>query len=127
MGNLTSNNLQMLERSMNFLWTKQTALLDNISNVETPNYKAKTVTFEETFQQKLEAAQRRNRPRAAARDAIQKAEWKVDEAQESTRLDGNSVNITEQSVELVRTAFQLQYAMQAINGDLNTLRTAIKG
>ena len=41
---LTSNSLLMMERSMDFLWTKQTAILDNLSNVETPNYKTKYVT-----------------------------------------------------------------------------------
>ena len=42
---LTSNSLLMMERSMDFLWTKQTAILDNLANVETPNYKTKYVTF----------------------------------------------------------------------------------
>ena len=38
---LTSNTMLMLQRSMNFLWTKQTAISDNIANAETPNYKTK--------------------------------------------------------------------------------------
>ena len=42
----SSNSLLMLEKSMGFLWTKQAAVLDNIANAETPNYKAKVVTFE---------------------------------------------------------------------------------
>ena len=59
MDGLTSNSMRMMERSMEFLWTKQAALLDNIANAETPNYKAKLVTFEESFQESLEAAERR--------------------------------------------------------------------
>ena len=53
---LTSNSLLMMERSMDFLWTKQTAILDNLANVETPNYKTKYVTFEETLRSRLQAA-----------------------------------------------------------------------
>lgn len=53
---LTSNSLLMMERSMDFLWTKQTAILDNLSNVETPNYKTKYVTFEETLRSRLQSA-----------------------------------------------------------------------
>ena len=34
---LTSNTMLMLEKSMNFQWTKQSVLLDNIANAETPN------------------------------------------------------------------------------------------
>ena len=53
---LTSNSQLLLEKSMSFLWTKQAAILDNIANAETPNYKTKVVTFEDEIRQKLEAA-----------------------------------------------------------------------
>lgn len=56
MNSITNNALLMMERSMDFLWTKQTAILDNLANVETPNYKTKYVTFEETFRSRLQAA-----------------------------------------------------------------------
>ena len=41
----TSNSMIMLERAANFNWVKQQAILDNIANAETPNYKVKYVTF----------------------------------------------------------------------------------
>ena len=46
---LTSNSALLLEKSVGFLWTKQAAILDNIANAETPNYKTKIVTFEESI------------------------------------------------------------------------------
>ena len=42
-------------------------------------------------------------------------------------MDENGVNATEQALESIRTAYQLQYVMQAISSDLGTLRTAIGG
>ena len=54
MEGITNNSMRMMEKSMEFLWAKQTALLDNIANAETPNYRAKLVTFEEEFQRELE-------------------------------------------------------------------------
>ena len=51
---LTSNSQLLLEKSMGFLWTKQAAILDNIANAETPNYKAKVVTFEDSLRAQLE-------------------------------------------------------------------------
>ena len=56
---LTSNSQLLLEKSAGFLWTKQAAILDNIANTETPNYKAKVVTFEESIRSKLEEAAER--------------------------------------------------------------------
>ena len=53
---LTSNSALLLEKSVGFLWTKQAAILDNIANAETPNYKAKVVTFEESIRSRLERA-----------------------------------------------------------------------
>lgn len=123
----TSNSMLSMEKSMSFLWAKQTATLDNISNAETPGYKTKFVTFEESLNERLHAAQRKAQPGAAIRGAVADAEWTVHETEESTRMDGNGVNVAEQSLEMVRTAYQLQYTMQAISSDLATLRTAITG
>ena len=112
---------------MDFLWAKQTALLDNIANVETPNYKTKLVTFEESFQAQLEAADhgRNKRTKQTMREAIEGAQWSVRETGEVTRRDENGVNLTEQMTELVRNSYQLQYVYQSINSDLAALRTAI--
>ena len=141
---LTSNSQLLLEKSMGFLWTKQAAILDNIANAETPNYKAKVVTFEESLRTRLE--QRLASARAASlpggsgtaqtagrvstssiRQIIQEAEPYVFEADESTRMDDNGVNTTDQMVELIRNAYQQQYVYQAINKHYAILQTAVRG
>lgn len=124
---LTSNSLRMLEKSMGFLWTKQTAILDNIVNAETPGYKPKVVTFEEQLRNRMEAALGRINPKQAVREALESAEVTVTEPQESTRADENGVNVTEQNVELLRNTYQMQYVMNAITSDLAVLRTAVRG
>lgn len=124
---LSSNSMLMLEKSMGFLWTKQAAGLDNIANAETPNYKAKVVTFEETFREQLEQAGRANSPKKAVRGVLSQADSNVFEAHEVTRMDENGVNVTEQSTELVRNAYQIQYVMQSISSDLTILRMAVRG
>ncbi len=115
---------------MDFLWAKQAAILDNISNAETPNYKVKLVTFEEEFQKAIEGADRERKgsgTQPTMRKAIEDAQWTVTEPQEANRMDDNGVNVTEQSLEAVRTAYQIQYVYQSISSDLNALRTAING
>ena len=125
---LTSNATCMIERATQFLWAKQTAILDNISNVETPNYKTKYVTFEEALRGRLRTASGNSRPYASIRDALEEARPITHEAStETARMDGNGVNLTEQGVELARNTYQIQYAMNAVNSDLSILRTAIKG
>lgn len=127
MNTITGTSNLMLERSMDFLWTKQTAILDNIANAETPNYKTKYVTFEESFEQKLREAQASANPAKAVRRVMEEAEWEVREANESVRMDENGVNTTEQMVELVRNAFQLQHVYRAVSGNISIMRAAING
>lgn len=127
MSGYASNSLRMMEKSMDFLWAKQSAHLDNISNAETPGYKVKTVTFEERFDTKLRLAAGGARSKKEIGRVIDNSGWTVHEDDEITRMDENGVNTTEQMVELVRTAYQLQYVYQTISSDLSTLRTAING
>ena len=125
---LTRNSNIMLEKSMDFLWTKQRAIIDNVTNAETPGYRPKVVTFEETFRDRLQQAQSagEDSPRAM-RKALEESRYEVKTHPGITRMDDNGVNITEQNVEMVRNAFQLQYVMSAINSEFNVLKMAIRG
>ena len=145
---LTSNSQLLLEKSMGFLWTKQAAILDNIANAETPNYKAKVVTFEDSLRTRLERrlaagrtaaavedneavrfaqAAKQSAPVSSVRRIIEDEEPVVFEAQEQTRMDDNGVNTTDQLVELIRNAYQQQYVYQAINKHYSILRMAVRG
>ena len=126
----TSSNTQlMLERSMQFGWTKQTAMLDNIVNGDTPGYKAKYVTFEEALDSSIRSAlHRTDRRMSTMRSAISRSQPVVHVAEdESMRMDDNGVNVAEQELEATRNALQIQYTMDAINSNLSLMRTLIRG
>ena len=131
MDSLNSNAMLMMQRSMDFLWSKQSCILDNIANAETPGYKTKYVTFEESLRQAIySAAEEENQSKISTpqiRQAIEETPVSFHEAQESTRVDDNGVDITEQSVELARNGYQLQYVLDAINSDFSLLRTVTRG
>ncbi len=124
---LTSNSMLLLEKSANFLWTKQAAILDNMANVETPNYKAKVVTFEESIRDKLRAAAQTKDAKQSVREIINGSDFYVFEAKEAKRMDDNNVDTTEQMVEMVRNAYQQQYVYNAINKSYSILRMAVRG
>ena len=119
---------RLLERSAHFQWTKQRAILDNISNAETPNYKAKYVTFEEALRSSIRQAAGSGMPAASMRAAISASAPVVHTAvDESARMDENGVNVSEQSIELVRNAYQVQHVYRAISSDMSRLLVAIRG
>lgn len=126
---LTSNSMFLMEKAVDFLWTKQAAITDNIANAETPNYKPKVVTFEESIRSRLEAAAGMDKKEAgqSVRQILEQSDFAVFEPQESTRTDDNGVNVTDQMVELVRNAYQQQYVYSAINKSYSILRMAVRG
>ena len=117
----------MLEKSLGFLWTKQAAIADNITNAETPGYKEKVVTFEESLKGKLQRASAGRTPVKQMRQVIQATPFAVEEQTVQTRMDDNGVNVTAQSAEAIRNAYQMRYVMSAINSDLSILRSAVRG
>ncbi len=47
--NIFGGTISYLERGLNFSATKGKVISQNIANVDTPNYKAKNVSFKEVF------------------------------------------------------------------------------
>lgn len=124
---LSSNASLMMEKSLSYLWTKQAAIADNITNAETPGYKEKVVTFEESLKSKLLQASRRSAPVKSMRAVLEGTPFSVTEQTVQTRMDDNGVNVTAQMSEAIRNAYQMRYVMSSINSGFATLRSAIRG
>lgn len=124
---LSSNSSLMMEKSLGYLWAKQVAISDNVANAETPGYKEKVVTFEESLKSRLLQAARKDAPVKAMRQALEGSTFRVTEQTVQTRMDDNGVNVTAQMSEAIRTAYQMRYVMSSINSGLTTLRSAIRG
>ncbi len=124
---LNNNTTLMLRKSMDFLWTKQSCIFDNITNAETPGYKPKYATFEVALDNAIRAAAKNNSRTDGIRNAIADTRIKVGEEPQSTRMDDNGVDVTAESFEMSRNAYQLQYVMDALSNDISVLRTAIRG
>ena len=126
---LTPNFMIMLQQAMSFQWAKQRAISDNIVNAETPNYKVKYVTFEEALRKNIQAAaQDRNAAPSAMRQTLEAAAPQVRVADdERARMDENGVNVAEQHIELVRSAYQTQHLYRAFSSDMSRMLMAIRG
>ncbi len=126
MNSIFGNSISMAEKSLDYLWAKQTTTLNNIANGETPGYKAKYVKFEDEFRNRLAAA--RKGTSADIGNIISGSRYFVRNTnEESAKLDGNNVNVDVENVELARTTLQYQYELNSLNSDISRLRTIIKG
>lgn len=119
------NGILVSEKSLDFLWKKQSVSAGNLANVDTPGYKAKYVTFEDMYRAKLKGA---SGDRAAVRRAANSAVWQIEESDtETARMDGNNVVADAELSEMTKTALQYQFTIQSVNNEVSRLASVIKG
>lgn len=125
-GSLTTNNMYMLETSLDYLWTKQAVIADNVANAETPNYKAKYVQFEDTFQARLVNASQSGMKSWEIQETIKNSNPYIYTATTETfKSDSNGVDVAEQEMEAYRNNMQMQYVISAITSEYTLLRAVI--
>ena len=127
---------RLLEKALDGLSLRQKAITNNVANVETPNFKATEVSFE----QDLQAAIRRG-PAQGELGLATSHELHLGGAQRisvddvraratqlngtSMRNDGNNVDIDREMTRLAETQLFFQTATQLVNVKFNQLKTAI--
>ena len=120
------NSISMMSKALDFLWTKESVISNNLANVETPGYKAQYVTFEEEFQSRIRAAEGSGIQNIG--DTIAGSTYRIHTStEESSRADGNNVNADVEMMELTRTALQYQYLLRGVSSDITRLNTVITG
>ena len=126
MNYMFGNSISMSQKSLEFLWAKQVVISQNLTNVDTPGYKAKYVTFEDVYQNRLKLARAAKTPEQT-RSIIENSYYSINEKDSSARLDENNVNADAEEVEMARAQLQYQYVLNAVNSDFSRLRSVIKG
>lgn len=124
--NLFGNTIAMAEKSLDCLWKKQEAISNNLANVDTPGYKRKQVSFEETFRKRLIAADKGDSG-TNFKEAISGTNYTVYSRDDSARVDENNVNADVENTEMTRTWLHYNYLLQSVTSDIKVLQTAIKG
>lgn len=98
------------------LSARQTAISQNIANIETPGYHAKKVKFEEALHHAVSAGQSPSGVKASVETSL-----------EPSRLNGSNVNLDEETLSHVDTMMRYQLAIRALDIKYQSLRDVIKG
>ena len=100
---------------------------ENIANVDTPNYKSKYLTFENELLHHITMAEKGSQKKIKVSEAIHMQRPRIHSTRnESSRLDGNNVDMDQEQVELVKTPYAYQFMVNSINNDLKRLSAAVK-
>lgn len=108
-----SVSITALTSALDGLVERQRAIAGNIANVNTPGYTARRVLFEDALARSVEAGSGAVEPTVAR-------------SLEPTRLDGNNVNLETETLSNIDTMLRYQFATQAINGSLTSVRAAMR-
>ncbi len=122
----------LLEKSLNASWTRNEVISQNLSNVDTPNYKRKDVTFEQYLNESLESKKlegittdERHIPIKSKNIEKIMPEITQDNSDTSMRIDGNNVDIDSEMAYLAKNTIQYNSLIQMINNNYSKVKNVI--
>lgn len=125
---LFSSTFTNLEKSLDYSMLRHKTIVNNIANVDTPNYKTKDVT--RTFSDEL------NRSLQAFKNDVKHIDFSTTASSEPTikqrsstftNNNGNNVDIDQEMVEFAENQIYYYNMIDRIGGKFNSLTTVIKG
>lgn len=108
-----SITIKALTSALDGLAARQRAIANNVANVNTPNYRAQRVQFEDALAKSV--SEGNGSVTATTGRSI-----------EPTKLDGNNVNLDTETLSNIDTVLRFQFAAQAANSVLTSTRAAMR-
>jgi flagellar basal-body rod protein FlgB len=108
-----SVTLSALTSALDGLAARQRAIADNVANVNTPNYAAKRVAFEDALAKSV--ANGDGNVQATLRASLEPAQ-----------LNGNNVNLDTETLSNIDTVLRYQFASRAVEGTFSSVRSALR-
>ncbi len=122
--------ISILEKALDASWLRNEAISKNLSNIDTPGYKAINVRFEKELAHALEDLRKyrktreKHLPIGKARVSSIEPELYRDNST-SMRLDGNNVDIDVEMSKLTKNTIMYNTLSQQINGALSKIKYVI--
>lgn len=120
---LDSVPINLLNKDLDGLWTRQQAITNNIANVETPGYKSKSVHFEDQLQQQI--MENSGSTKSLINGIKDSGTVTTVSDDQTSRLDGNNVDVEKENTELARTQLNYLYSLRELSDYFSRLKYAI--
>ncbi|HBU11748.1 MAG TPA: flagellar basal body rod protein FlgB [Clostridiales bacterium] len=126
------SGIELPERGLNASWQRNSIILNNVANVDTPDFKASELQFESIFKDALDDESfvfRKTRPRHMdiGQNNLEGIDGVVTSSNTVERMDGNNVDIDKEMTDFAKNVIFYNALLRKVNGQFNQLRTAIKG
>jgi flagellar basal-body rod protein FlgB len=108
-----SVTINALTSAMDGLALRQRTIAQNIANVNTPNYHAKVVSFENALAQSVQ-------------DGNGTASATTTTSEAPTQQNGNNVSLDSETLNNIETVLRYQFATRAVNMDFTATQSALR-
>lgn len=125
-----SQSFQQLEQALSTATLKQKVIASNIANVDTPNYKSKSVDFKSTFNQALNSqsisSYKTSSKHLPFSNEVSSFHPQIKVNNETKyKNNGNNVDMDYEMAQLAKNQLWYNAVTDRVNGQLNSLRTVI--
>lgn len=120
--------INVVDRALDASYLRETVIVNNIANVDTPYYKRKDVNFQDVLDDAIDSAKYKTIDQAVTSintDDLNPIEY-TDAENFSYRIDRNNVDIDTENVELASEQLRYQALIQSANLDFSRFRSVIK-
>ncbi|MCY8505555.1 flagellar basal body rod protein FlgB [Bacillus atrophaeus] len=125
---LFSGTIQNLENALGRVNVKQKVITNNIANIDTPNYKAKKVSFQNLLNQessRLESVKTDYRhvdfSDTGSNGSI------IANSNTAYQQNGNNVDVDKEMTDLAENQINYQALVERMSGKFNSLKTVLTG
>lgn len=122
------NNIDFYKKALDGTWQKNKAITSNIANVNTPNYKRKTVNFEEQLKKsitenKISLSITNNKHIPSIQENF--SPLVVKDNSMSYRIDKNNVNIDTENAELAKNTIMYNALIKQVSDEFKKIKNVI--
>jgi flagellar basal-body rod protein FlgB len=124
------SNINVLKAGLDASWLKNEVIANNIANVDTPNFKSSSVSFEAAFKSALEEGEfsaRKTREGHIDFEGTNMQAMVTTDTDTTYRMDGNNVNIDAENAELAKNQIFYNTLAEQLTSEFNKLSLAING
>lgn len=126
---LFSGTIGNLENSIQYASAKNNVISNNISNADTPNYKADKVSFKSALENEMSGLQARttNERHLNFGEEENRPYRIVKDASTTYNHNGNNVDIDREMSELAKNQIYYNSLIDRMNGKFSSLQSVIRG
>ena len=122
---MSNGYMDFLQQTMDYSAVKRKTNADNIANLNTPDFKATKVLFDNLLDEQVRFSSKKTHERHIPIGTDAGKPELVKDYSTKERYDGNNVDLNEEMVEMIKNNHLYSVTVQAINKEFALNRTAI--